>query len=66
MDDREVLYGLAGIARRFRVSKNTVRVWYYSGAPIIRIGERTYRAVLDEVLAWLKKTRSENVRIENS
>lgn len=66
MDDREVLYGLAGIAARFRVSKDTARTWYYSGAPIIRIGERTYRAVFDDIVAWLKNTRSENVRSKNS
>lgn len=54
MGDREILYGLRGISARFRVSKNTVRMWYDQGAPIIRLGERTYRAVFEEVVAWLK------------
>lgn len=54
MDDREILYGLRGIGARFRVSKNTVRMWYAQGAPIIRLGERTYRAVFEDLLAWLK------------
>ena len=52
--DKELLYGLSGIAARFRVSRGTVRAWYAMGAPIIRLGERTYRAVFEEVVAWLK------------
>ncbi len=55
MDNKEVLFGLAGIASRFRVSRDTVRRWYARGAPIIRLGERSYRAVFDDVVAWLKQ-----------
>lgn len=52
--DKELLFGLSGIAARFRVSKNTVRAWYVKGAPIIRLGERTYRAFYENVVAWLE------------
>nr|DAE02913.1 MAG TPA: putative excisionase [Siphoviridae sp. ct8Hx23] len=54
-EEREILIGLTGIATRFRVSKSTVRAWYARGAPIIRLGERSYRAVFDDVVAWLKR-----------
>lgn len=53
-DEKEILIGLTGIATRFRVSKNTVRAWYVKGAPIIRLGERTYRAFYENVVAWLE------------
>ena len=53
-DDKELLYGLSGIAARFRVSRGTVRTWYAMGAPIIRLGERTYKAVFEDVVAWLR------------
>lgn len=52
--DKELLYGLSGIAARFRVSRGTVRTWYAMGAPIIRLGERTYRAFYENVVAWLE------------
>ena len=52
--DKELLFGLSGIAARFRVSRGTVRTWYAMGAPIIRLGERTYRAFYENVAAWLE------------
>ena len=64
----EIIYGLSGIAALFRVSKNTVRAWYVKGAPIIRLGDRTYRAAFEEMLTWLKSQTQgewENVRIKN-
>lgn len=54
MGDKELLFGLSGIAARFRVSRGTVRTWYAMGAPIIRLGERTYRAFYENVAAWLE------------
>lgn len=48
---KELLYGLSGIAARFRVSRGTVRTWYAMGAPIIRLGERPYRAFYENVAA---------------
>lgn len=53
-EKKEILIGLAGIAARFRVSRGTVRTWYAMGAPIIRLGERTYRAFYENVVAWLE------------
>lgn len=54
-EEKEILIGLTGIASRFRVSRETVRRWYARGAPIIRLGGRSYRAVFDDVVAWLKR-----------
>ena len=53
-EEKEILIGLTGIATRFRVSRGTVRAWYAMGAPIIRLGERTYRAFYENVVAWLE------------
>lgn len=53
-EEKEILIGLTGIASRFHVSRDTVRRWYAMGAPIIRLGERTYRAFYENVAAWLE------------
>lgn len=53
-EEKEILIGLTGIASRFRVSRDTVRRWYAMGAPIIRLGERTYRAFYENMAAWLE------------
>lgn len=53
-EEKEILIGLTGIASRFHVSRDTVRRWYARGAPIIRLGERTYRAFYENVVAWLE------------
>nr|DAZ46640.1 MAG TPA: Pyocin activator protein PrtN [Caudoviricetes sp.] len=67
-DEKEILIGLTGIATRFRVSRGTVRAWYAQGAPIIRMGTRTYRAFYENVVAWLEsQAQGEwNVRSKNS
>ena len=67
-EEKEILIGLTGIASRFRVSRYTVRRWYARGAPIIRLGERTYRAFYENVVAWLEsQAQGEwNVRSKNS
>ena len=53
-EEKEILIGLTGIASRFHVSRGTVRAWYAMGAPIIRLGERTYRAFYENVVTWLE------------
>lgn len=53
-EEKEILIGLTGIASRFHVSRDTVRRWYAMSAPIIRLGERTYRAFYENVVAWLE------------
>lgn len=63
--DKELLYGLTGIAARFRVSRGTVRTWYAMGAPIIRLGERTYRAFYENVVAWLESQAQGEWKISN-
>ena len=65
MGDKELLYGLSGIAARFRVSRGTVRAWYTRGAPIIRLGERTYRAFYENVVAWLESQTQGDWKIPN-
>lgn len=64
-DEKEILIGLTGIATRFRVSKSTVRHWYAMGAPIIRLGERTYRAFYENVVAWLESQAQGEWKISN-
>ena len=47
------------IAPFLRVSSDTVRVWARAGKiPVIRLGHRTHRFDLDEVLAAIRKASS--------
>ena len=57
--DKELLYGLSGIAARFRVSRGTVRTWYAMGAPIIRLGGAHLQSLLRKCgsLAGISGTR---------
>lgn len=64
-EEKEILIGLTGIASRFHVSRGTVRTWYAKGAPIIRLGERTYRAFYENVVAWLESQAQGEWKISN-
>lgn len=64
-EEKEILIGLTGIASRFHVSRDTVRRWYAMGAPIIRLGERTYRAFYENVVTWLESQAQGEWKISN-
>lgn len=64
-EEEEVLAGLAGIGRRFKVSRATVRVWLKEGAPIVKVGAKAYRATFRDVWTWLKQTHGPQAEKEH-